>query len=201
MSISDLLKEINADFFEENSELDLQELVQNGLFNSVSIETKWLGYKPASPNDIVILESRLDVKLPDSFKEFLLTSNGFRNTSCFLDNLLPTDKIDWAKNTESEWWFDLLEGQEFKVSDEEYFQYSQPQDEIKFRGEYFRHALKISEWYDGMCLFLNPIITFGREWEVIEYATWYPGARRYKSFADFLFFTHSDNQERIKNFS
>ena len=201
MTIPTLLKNISADFFAENADLDLQELVENQLLDSIALQSKWLGYSPASTDEIASLESRLGVKLPSSFKEFLLNSNGFRNVSMFLDNLFPTSKIDWAKNTEDSWWFDLLESQEYKVSDKDYFQYSQPQDEIKFRGEYFRHSLKISEWHKGMCIFLNPIITFENEWEVLEYATWFPGTLRFKSFKDFLINTHLDNKQRIKNFS
>jgi cell wall assembly regulator SMI1 len=201
MSIISILKKINNDFFSENSTHDLQEWVENGLIESKVVDRKWLGNAPASVEDIERLESRLFTKLPESYKEFLLTSNGFRSISSFLDNLLPAEKIDWAKNTEEAWWFDLLEQQEYEVSDEEYFNYSQPQNETTFRGQYFRQALKISEWNQGMCIFLNPIIKFGQEWEVLEYATWFPGARRYKSFKDFLNTTHIDNQERIKNFS
>ncbi|MEO7485559.1 MAG: SMI1/KNR4 family protein [Ferruginibacter sp.] len=200
MTIPNILKHINKDFFAENSLSDLQELVENGVIEQSLLSSEWLGYKPSSTSEIADLEVRLGTTLPKSYKEFLATSNGFRNISLFKDNLLTADKVNWAKVTEKSWWFDLLE-QDIIVSDEEYFNYVQPQDEIKFRGEYFRKSLKISNWYNGMCIFLNPIIKFGDEWEVLEYATWFPGARRYKSFKDFLITTHSDNQERIKNFS
>ncbi len=49
-----------------------------------------------------------------------------------------------------------------------------------------------------MCVFLNPVIKFGDEWEVLEYATWYPGIQRYRSFRDYLLKTHTSNQQLLK---
>jgi hypothetical protein len=50
-----------------------------------------------------------------------------------------------------------------------------------------------------MCVFLNPLVIHDKEWEVIEYATWYPGAYRYKSFKEFLLKTHNMNVAHIRS--
>ena len=48
-----------------------------------------------------------------------------------------------------------------------------------------------------MCIFLNPLVKHGEEWEVLEYATWYPGAQRYRSFLEYLQAVHKINQMLI----
>ena len=122
-----------------------------------------------------------------------MTSNGFKQVCFFLDNLFSIEQIDWAKNTEDKWWFDLHEQNHFEVSDEQYFVYGEEQRTVWCRDEYLKDSLKISEWYDGMCVFLNPIVKNEEEWEVLVYATWYPGIARYRSFKEYLIETHESN--------
>lgn len=163
-----------------------------------SIESKWLGYPAATGSAIQAKEQELGLELPPSYKEFLKISNGFQFVSTFLDNLLPVEQIQWAKNTEENWWLDMMEEYPGDISDEEYLTYG-TDDSIKFRGEYFRHSLKVAEWYDGMCVFLNPLIKHGEEWEVLEYATWYPGTLRYRSFKEYLNKVHRVNQNLLNS--
>ena len=93
----------------------------------------------------------------------------------------------------------LFKDEVVEVSDEEYFYYEDDQDPVLSRTRYISESLKISEWYDGLCVFLNPKVKFGNEWEVLVYATWFPGIRRYKSFEDFLSKTHLANQRLLQN--
>jgi hypothetical protein len=158
-----------------------------------------VSYPPASLQAIEAKEKQLDTILPPSYKAFLGCSNGFQFLSPFLDNLCPIEKIDWAKNAEDEWWFNLMESNPQPISDEDYFDYSENQDSAFFRGEYFRSCIKVSEWSDGMCIFLNPLVKYGEEWQVLEYATWFPGAHRYRSFLDYLQAVHKTNQQLINN--
>jgi hypothetical protein len=130
---------------------------------------------------------------PPSYKRFLLTSNGFRNISPFIYRLLSLEQVDWAKNTEEQWWLDMCAEKEYDVSDEDYFDYSDEQDSVNCRPEYILESIKISEWGDAMCVYLNPIVKHGDEWEVLEYASWFPGIQRYKSFEEFLFKIHKTN--------
>ncbi len=193
MDMHHLLSEINNDFFESYSQKDLEEMVENGVLDNDTVKRKWLGYPPATTDQIRNRERFLGVTLPASYREFLLTSNGFKNVSFFLNNLFPIDKIDWAKNTEQEWWLELIDDTSSEISDEQYLIYGKEQSTLYYRRHYLKESLKVSEWYDGMCVFLNPSIQHEREWEVLVYATWYPGIARYRSFKEYLIATHEIN--------
>src|SRR5262249_49221949 len=70
------------------------------------------------------------------------------------------------------------------VSDEEYRVYGETNSDQPIRSEYFRTALAVSAWDDGIYL-LNPeILTADGEWEAWFFANWIPGARRYRSFRE-----------------
>ena len=193
----DILQEISNDFFKDNESSDIEKMLENGVIDKQTNDTKWLGFPSANEQDIITREKSLGITLPPSYKDFLLTSNGFRYVSFFLDNLFPIEQVDWARNTEEQWWFQLLESCKREVSDEQYFYYGKDQDTVLGRDEYFKESLKVSNWYDGMCVFLNPIIKFDEEWEVLVYATWYPGTRRFRSFKEFLIETHEENLQLL----
>ena len=193
MTIQKILNDISEDFFLSNAPADIEEMINNGVIDKEAVVSKWLGYPPATLQDIQAKEKQLGTTLPPSYKEFLLTSNGFRQVSVFLYNLFPIDKVDWTTNTEPQWWFDIIDQNDLEVSDEEYFVYGHNQRSELARDEYQKHSLKICDCRDGMCVFLNPIVKHGDEWEVLEYATWYPGTRRYRSFKEYLIETHEIN--------
>jgi hypothetical protein len=195
--MKEILQNISADFFCQNEPKQIEEYIESNFFSREVLQTKWLGYPPALQRAIGAKEQQLGIVLPPSYKAFLACSNGFRFLSPFLDNLLPVEKIDWAKNTETEWWFNLLESDPQPIADEDYFDYSENQDPAYFRGEYFHSSVKVSEWSNGMCIFLNPLIKHGDEWQVLEYATWHPGAQRFRSFRDYLQAVHKTNQMLI----
>jgi hypothetical protein len=185
MTWKDILTQINPNYFSQQTDESLGELVQQGFLDAETAKNKWLGNHPCYAEQIRNLESRLAVALPPSFKEFLFVSNGFKSIASLTGDIFSTEKIDWVINTEQEW-LDILGGFHRPVSDEEYFDYSGNQDSAYFRSEYIKDCLKISEWQDGVIVLLNPTIKHGAEWEVIEHGTWYPGAYRYKSFFDFM---------------
>lgn len=61
----------------------------------------WLGYEPASEDEILAAEQRLGVRLPPTYRNFLLTSNGW-NTISYAVDLLTADEIGWFPALESE---------------------------------------------------------------------------------------------------
>jgi hypothetical protein len=198
MPIQEILQQLTDDFFKMNSSATISAMIEDGVIDSTAIERQWLGNDPASESQIVCNESRLRVTLPNSYCEFFRTSNGFRFLSPFLDNLLPIEQVHWARNKEEAWWLDLIEEDIVEVSDELYLNYENQSSVKNNRVEYFRKSLKVSDWYDGMCIFLNPEIQHEGEWEVLEYATWYPGWYRYRSFQDYLVKVHESNL-RLQN--
>ncbi len=152
----------------------------------------WLGFEPATLADISKAEERLQIKLPPSYKEFLLASNGFKQISCFIWDLMPADRINWIDNVDPD--FANLFRTEFKedfiISDKEYYDYTDKQHSSNFRDEYLVNTLAVSGWGDSAIVLLNPLVKFGEEWEAWIYANWYPGARRFKSFEELMMHEH-----------
>lgn len=193
MNTPQIIELLSEDFFKSSDLRTIEMHKQNGSISERNLEKHTMACEPASLEIIEQREKFLKIKLPPSYKEFLLISNGFGVVWTCLNNLLPIEKVDWSKNTESRWSLDMFQDEPVTVSDEQYFYYESDQDTVLSRTSYIVESLKISEWYDGLCLFLNPMVKFGDEWEVLEYATWHPGIRRFKSFKDYLINIHELN--------
>ncbi len=137
------------------------------------VHSNWLGYAPATSKQINSKEKQLGVVLPSSYKEFLLTTNGFRYVDFLLDNLYPVEEIDWVSKLQPEWvaMFETMQQEQTNtVTDEDYFHYGPKQDPVHCREYYFKDCLQISDWFDGAICLLNPLVKNEGEWEVIYYA-------------------------------
>jgi hypothetical protein len=55
----------------------------------------WLGHDPASEDEVLAAEQRLGVRLPPSYRNFLLASNGLISGGV---PLLPVQQTDWLRN-------------------------------------------------------------------------------------------------------
>lgn len=138
----------------------------------------------ATEGEVSSLEQELGTKLPLSYRNFLLASNGFTimNESC---ELYGIDQIKWFVEENRDWaecWDDSIE-----VDDEEYFQYGDHQNSCTIRGRYMETALQISSTEDGYIYLLNPkIIDSRNEWEAWDFGNKYPGAVRYRSFWEMM---------------
>ena len=142
---------------------------------------------PISDNEILKHEKRLNTVLPPSYREFLKTSNGFKQLNSFIWNIFPLDKVEWAQDFDEAFYMPhSMLPKSPSIPDEIYFIYGNEQDPITIRNEYLPKTLAISDWGDAAILLLNPQIKFGEEWEAWMYATWLPGAFRYRSFEELM---------------
>jgi len=149
--------------------------------------SNWLGNDPITDKDIMYHEDRLKTVLPPSYKAFLKESNGFKQLSCFIWNILPLDKVRWLKDFDPDfYWLYANELNDFNPIDEIYFTYGEEQNTVNFRSDYLTKTLAVSGWGDSAILLLNPEVKFGDEWEAWMFANWYPGATRYKSFEELM---------------
>lgn len=57
----------------------------------------------------------------------------------------------------------------------------------------------MSKWFDDVCVFLNPQIVHDGEWEVLEFATWFPGVYRYRCFLEYLQETHKSDLNLLRS--
>lgn len=66
-------------------------------------EAGWLGYEPASEQAVAETEDRLGIRLPPSYRNFLLASNGWSTIRYWYSSidLLGADKIGWFPDLES----------------------------------------------------------------------------------------------------
>jgi HEAT repeat protein len=131
------------------------------------------------------LEKRLGYRLPPSYLNFLLVTNGWSRTSVFLKRILPVSKVDWLQTLDPQ----LLDSLSFEDSDNpagndlaEYFSYD---GRPIFDSAHLRQSLLVAEPIDGdsMIYVLNPLIVASDgEWEAWRFADWIPGAERFPSF-------------------
>lgn len=163
------------------------------------IDSGWLGYPGATEEQLNHVETRLAVSLPPSYRKFLKVSNGWRQTTHFIDRLWSTDEIDWFARRHQDWINRYVQQQHpnsssngrevagLSISDSEYFVYGEQQDCRKLRSEYLQTALEISDKRDAAIYLLNPqVISESGEWEAWFFGDWLPGADRYLSFQEMM---------------
>lgn len=163
------------------------------------IESQWLGYPGATEEEIAQAEARLDTKLPPSYRAFLKVTNGWRQTTPFINRLWSTKDIEWFTVRNQSWLNALRVRSEqdsselpnsslphASIADEEYFVYGGEQDCSKIRVEYLQTALEISQRGEAAIYLLNPQVVTEGEWEAWFLGDWLPGADRYRSFQEMM---------------
>ncbi len=82
---------------------------------------------------------------------------------------------------------DPLRGTNFLLpAERDYFNYTDG-NTVNFDSKHLAHTLCLSELEDSAVLLLNPMVVWpDGEWEAWFFANWLPGARRYRSFADWM---------------
>jgi hypothetical protein len=177
------------DFLERYSRSLLDDDSIRGQQSPETLNSEWLGFPGASIQEIRIVEDRLGVSLPPSYRRFLQTSNGWRNAGAFIYRMWSTTEIAWFKERHKAW-INAYTGPkpiQPTVSDQDYFVYGAQQDPITLRVEYLQTALEISDVGDSCIYLLNPkVVTEGGEWEAWFFANWLPGAVRYRSFQELM---------------
>jgi hypothetical protein len=137
---------------------------------------------PASEADIQLLEERIATRLPPSYRNFLLASNGWTFMGGYTE-LFNAHKVDWVSSLTP--WLAYWEGSE--ISDEEYFDYSDLRDYSGIRLHHMKSVLQISNCEDGNVYLLNPLIIDERgEWECFDFGANVSGGHRYRSFWDMI---------------
>jgi hypothetical protein len=67
------------------------------------VEERWLGFAPATPEQVDAAESRLGVVLPPSLRALYLASNGFCEVAEWVEKLLACEDLEWFRDTHDEW--------------------------------------------------------------------------------------------------
>ncbi|MBF6333014.1 SMI1/KNR4 family protein [Nocardia transvalensis] len=129
----------------------------------------WLGFAPATEDAVAAAEVRIGRRLPPSYREFLLTTDGWRHAD-FVDRMRDTSDIGWLRDIEPFWeasWKDLC------------YEYPAPEN-----GNPLGRGLLISREADAGILFLDPgDVDAAGEWAAYELFAWGEGPIRFPSFA------------------
>jgi cell wall assembly regulator SMI1 len=164
-----------------------QQLTKTGLAKRIdppSESTDWLGFAPATEDDVTKLEKNLGVILPPSYRAFLLTTNGWRRTTPFIGRIRPAAEVNWFR-VENEQWAEIYSENGSDLDDTEYYVYDE-NGAPDHRAKHMRSLIQISDVEDGVYL-LNPkAVTPDGEWEAWFFANWMPGAARHPSFAHLM---------------
>jgi hypothetical protein len=156
-----------------------------------ALSSGWCGSPPASASEILLVEERLGVKLPPSYRSFLSISNGWRPFNSFIERLVRVQEIERFSSADPQ---DLAMIQKYyredDISDEAYRDYKTPKHNVALRHRYYPDSLIIGKKWDGgggELLLINPhIVSPDGEWETIFFANWIPGNERYPSFRNFV---------------
>ncbi|WP_460503008.1 SMI1/KNR4 family protein [Hymenobacter agri] len=186
----DLLQQISQEVLADPSFIETD---WHGFVSPAQKESGWLGFPGATESDLRMLEQRLGVALPPSYRSFLATSNGFGPIDCFIFRLFSTEEIDWLVNKDKEIIEIWEQDDDTDITDEQYFDPKNQQDARYTRSRYFRRCLMVSDWGDAGFLALNPAVEADREWEAWHFASWLGGASRHHSFADLM-------RQRLENY-
>jgi hypothetical protein len=62
-----------------------------------------LGYPPVTEPEIENLEKKLELALPDSYKSFLLQTNGWQLFGYVVEKILPVSEVDWFHKEHQDW--------------------------------------------------------------------------------------------------
>ncbi|MDI5975093.1 SMI1/KNR4 family protein [Amycolatopsis magusensis] len=119
---------------------------------------RWLGFPPATEEAVAAVEARLERRLPPSYRDFLLTTDGWRHAGQFVWRLRDTSDVDWLSVLEP-FWEESWEGFDEDLSPE---------------GEsYFSRGLLISRDADAGILFLDPgDVDENGEWAAYSLFSW-----------------------------
>ncbi|MFL5245405.1 MAG: HEAT repeat domain-containing protein [Gemmataceae bacterium] len=181
-------------------------LATEEIFPAQVRKRRWLGFPPATEKQLLQLEKRLGYELPPSYRNFLLTTNGWLRTSMFIDRIRSVPKVDWLESDAPELLDNLSPKDDGDLMQnypsEDYFSYD---GRPIFEEEHLRKALIIADPIpgDSMIYLLNPLIVApDGEWEAWRFAHWIPGAERFPSFellmrAEHELFLHSGHSQKF----
>lgn len=62
------------------------------------IQNQWLGFEPAKKEEIIKAEKKLNVILPEDYKDFLEITNGFSAPNTIEPTFMEIQEIDFLKN-------------------------------------------------------------------------------------------------------
>jgi hypothetical protein len=130
-------------------------------FTKEQIEKRWLGDVPATEIEILNAESRLGVKFPEDYIEFLKITNGFSAPNDIEPSFEKIGEVDYLKNVD-----------EFII---EAYGMIELEDAIIVGG-------KSEEQH----FLLLPPKSENEKWKYWKFANWYPGEHPFENLTEYF---------------
>lgn len=125
------------------------------------IENNWLGFKPATSNEIQEAEQRLGLKLPEDYISFLKVTNGFAIANNIEPSFLPVQDIQYLKDIDNF----IIEA---------------------YGLEELERAIFISGPDEEQHFFLIYPKEEGEKWRYWKFANWYPGEHEFENLESYF---------------
>lgn len=133
-------------------------------FPDKKIQEKWLGEEPAENVEIIKAEQKLQLTLPDDYRNFISITNGFPAVTNVGITFLPIDKIDYLKNLDDS----LIEiWSEFEVLKETSFA--------------LEKSILVGGLHEEQYFLLIPPYKKHKKWRYWHFAAWNPGEWPFKN--------------------
>ncbi len=133
-------------------------------FTPEQMDNNWLGNLPAVEKQLVEIERKLGIKLPDDYKAFLSITNGFSAPNDIEPSFEKVENIDFLKNVD-----------EFVIE-----AYSEVyNDELA-------ESIIIGGINQEQYFLLIPPKTENGEWMYWKFANWIPGEHAFKNLKEYF---------------
>jgi len=136
-------------------------LVGEAVATKEQIENNWLGFKPATSNEIKETEQRLGLKLPEDYISFLKVTNGFAVSDNIEPSFLPVQDIKYLRDIDPF----IIEA---------------------YGLEELERAIFISGSDEEQHFFLIHPKEDGEKWRYWKFANWYPGEHEFESLENYF---------------
>jgi len=128
----------------------------------------WIGFEGAIAAEIATVEERLNINLPNDYKQFLETTNGMMPFPILNPPLVGVSQIRYLVDVVEPYFAEIIQNSYIREGDD------------------LRHAVLISNYPDEQLVWLIPIDPEKPQWEMWFYAHWIPGVERFPSFRSYM---------------
>ncbi|MEU1791200.1 SMI1/KNR4 family protein [Streptomyces sparsogenes] len=170
--------------------IDSHDPEKDGELDEAVVRDRWLGFAPASEEEIAAAEARLGRTLPPSLREFLAVTNGWRDAGCFIYRLAGTAELEWLADTDRSYLIEIYdELAEDDTEDDTDGEEEEENADVINEAEVLRRSLLVSLEGDAADVFLDPEDVNERgEWTAYWLASWSgEGLEPFDSFYELMY--------------
>ena len=135
---------------------------ENFNFNTKQIQNNWLGNASATEEQITEAETKLAVKLPNDYKEFLKITNGFSAPNDIEPSFENIEKIDYLKNV-----------LDYVI------------DSFNYLPE-LETAIIVGGILEEQYFLLLPPKSENESWKYWKFAHWFPGEQSFQNLTEYF---------------